>query len=65
MRTFDTTRTPVAPSAEEIRAVTELMEEPELPVADPPLFEPKAGGALLLGLLLSHGEPKEPPAPRG
>ncbi|APU15155.1 MULTISPECIES: hypothetical protein [Actinoalloteichus] len=66
MRTFDTTRTPIAPSAEEIRAVTELMEEVELQVADPPLFEPKAAGLLLLGLLLalSHGVPKEPTAPR-
>jgi hypothetical protein len=36
------------------------MTEPEAPQSDAPVYSPEAAGALLLGLLLSPKEPKEP-----
>ncbi|AOS63661.1 hypothetical protein [Actinoalloteichus hymeniacidonis] len=63
MRTFDHTETSTVPSAEEIRAVAELIEEPENPIADPPLFEPKTLGDCML--VVSHGEPKAPRSAAG
>ncbi|MGW1072456.1 hypothetical protein [Streptomyces sp. NPDC002537] len=41
-------------------AIADLMVEPEATVSDAPLPAPEAGGFLLLGLLLSPKEPREP-----
>ncbi|MEU4805805.1 hypothetical protein [Actinosynnema sp. NPDC023587] len=59
-----TVRTLIRPVAAptDIAELSTLMVESESAVADPPLPEPNAAGALLLGLLLalSPGTPKEP-----
>ncbi|MER5253018.1 MULTISPECIES: hypothetical protein [unclassified Streptomyces] len=43
-------------------ALGAAMVEPETAVSDAPVYSPQAGGAglLLLGLLLSPSQPKEP-----
>lgn len=50
---------PVAAPAD-LAELAELLVEQESAVADPPLPEPNAAGALLLGLLISPGTPKDP-----
>lgn len=42
------------------RALGAAMTEPEAPLSDAPVYAPEAAGTLLLGLLLSPKEPKEP-----
>lgn len=46
-------------SAPEQAAVAELMAPSESLVGRPPLYLPRAGGCLLLGLLLSPSEPAD------
>ncbi|MCC8247878.1 hypothetical protein [Saccharothrix luteola] len=50
---------PVAAPAD-LAELSTLVAEPESTIGDPPLPEPNAAGALLLGLLISPPTPKEP-----
>lgn len=52
---------PVRAGVAEQAALTALVDEPEAPLSDAPVYSPQGAGVLLLALLLSPPKlPKEP-----
>ncbi|WBB61210.1 hypothetical protein O7599_01220 [Streptomyces sp. WMMC500] len=51
---------PVRAGVAERAALTALVDEPEAPYSDAPVYSPQGAGVLLLALLLSPKLPKEP-----
>jgi hypothetical protein len=60
MLMFAQATVPLTATPTEVATVKNLMVEPEAPVSDAPLPAPEAAGKLLLLVLLSPKEPKEP-----